>query len=140
MIKNRGIYKIDQEPTQNELNSIYINISGIFELISKSKLNEAKEFQYWINNDILPTLNKQGYYIVNDKKELTSFKQEPNKYVEFSSNNLILQFKEAHVIYLGYIGTVTEEGSDSDFGIGQVAYKYGISRRMYERDCEHINL
>ncbi|RPJ24734.1 MAG: phage repressor protein, partial [Nitrosopumilales archaeon] len=39
---------------------VYINESGIYALILKSKLKEAKHFQKWITKELLPSLRKNS--------------------------------------------------------------------------------
>lgn len=46
----------------NECKTIYINETGIYSLIFKSKMEEAKKFRKWIFEDILPSIRKEGEY------------------------------------------------------------------------------
>lgn len=41
---------------------LVISESGIYKLILKSRKPEAKEFQYWVTHDVLPSIRKKGYY------------------------------------------------------------------------------
>jgi prophage antirepressor-like protein/predicted GIY-YIG superfamily endonuclease len=43
-------------------NTIYINETGLFKLIIKSKKPEAEKFIDWICEDVLPSIRKYGYY------------------------------------------------------------------------------
>ena len=47
--------------------TIYINESGLYELMLKSKKKEAKKFTDWITEIVLPSIRKQGYYKMRDK-------------------------------------------------------------------------
>lgn len=63
-------YNIKQHPQ-----TIYINESGLYKLILRSKLPKAKIFTEWVTNDVLPSIRKYGYYKMkkdyeNEKTEL----------------------------------------------------------------------
>jgi prophage antirepressor-like protein len=42
--------------------SVFINQAGLFELMNKSTMPKAKEFQNWVNGDVLPKLTKNEVY------------------------------------------------------------------------------
>ena len=42
--------------------SKFINEAGLYQLIMKSKMPKAKEFQTWVTSDVLPSLRKTGHY------------------------------------------------------------------------------
>ena len=42
---------------------ILINLNGFFELVMKSITPEARVFQHWVNNEVLPALSKGGKYV-----------------------------------------------------------------------------
>ena len=48
--------------TYNEKNTIFINESGLYQLILSSKKEEAKKFKKWITADVLPSIRKHGEY------------------------------------------------------------------------------
>lgn len=61
--------------TPNELNSIYINESGLYSLILRSKLSTAKQFKRWVTSEVLPSIRKHGVYQLQQQfedKELTA--------------------------------------------------------------------
>ena len=41
---------------------IYINESGLYSLILRSKLKSAKEFKRWVTSEVLPSIRKTGRY------------------------------------------------------------------------------
>ena len=45
----------------------YINESGLYSLILRSKMDEAKKFKRWITKDVLPSIRKTGRYEYNHK-------------------------------------------------------------------------
>jgi len=61
----------------NEKKSLYINESGLYSLILKSKLESAKVFKRWVTKDVLPSIRKTGAYTINHMvKENLIFKIE----------------------------------------------------------------
>ena len=46
----------------------YINESGLYSLIIRSKLETAKKFKRWITKEVLPSIRETGFYLV--KKEI----------------------------------------------------------------------
>ena len=51
---------------RNEGNTIYINESGLYSLILRSKLESARVFKRWITKDVLPSIRKTRRYIYDD--------------------------------------------------------------------------
>ena len=48
--------------TNNQKNTIYINESGLYSLILRSKLESAHAFKRWVTKDVLPSIRKTGRY------------------------------------------------------------------------------
>ena len=44
--------------------TIFINESGLYALILSSKLDSAKRFKHWVTSEVLPSIRKQGGYMV----------------------------------------------------------------------------
>jgi prophage antirepressor-like protein len=105
----------------NEKSAIYINQAGVFSLLLKSSKKEAKEFQDWVSDDVLVSINKTGKYDPIGDKIKTSF----------FSDNFMWQFEGKRVVYLGYVG-IDEE-------TGKIIYKYGITRDAVRRDFEELS-
>ena len=42
----------------------YINESGLYSLILSSKLDSAKRFKHWVTSEVLPSIRKNGGYMV----------------------------------------------------------------------------
>ena len=42
--------------------TIYINESGLYSLVLRSKLESAKEFKRWVTSQVLPSIRKTGRY------------------------------------------------------------------------------
>lgn len=45
----------------------FVNESGLYALIFGSKLESAQRFKHWVTSEILPSLRKNGGYIVNQE-------------------------------------------------------------------------
>ncbi|PKN41549.1 MAG: hypothetical protein CVU60_11080 [Deltaproteobacteria bacterium HGW-Deltaproteobacteria-18] len=48
-----------------------INESGLYSLILRSRKAEAKRFKKWVTNDVLPSIRKNGGYIIGQEKIVT---------------------------------------------------------------------
>lgn len=65
---------VDVEDKQNCQNSSFesprgltvINESGLYSLILRSKLPEAKQFKQWITHEVIPLIRKHGAYMTDD--------------------------------------------------------------------------
>ena len=44
--------------------AIFINESGLYALILSSKLDNAKRFKHWVTSEVLPSIRKQGGYMI----------------------------------------------------------------------------
>ena len=44
--------------------AVFINESGLYALILSSKLDSAKRFKHWVTGEVLPSIRKQGGYMV----------------------------------------------------------------------------
>ena len=85
-LKNLKLYfKIKDQP-----NTIYINESGLYTFLFKSRMKKALDFQLWIVNDVLPNIRKYGKYEVN-KKIKDKLKNLNNKIKELKKANIILK-------------------------------------------------
>ncbi|NKD29149.1 hypothetical protein HED39_07460 [Enterococcus casseliflavus] len=61
-------------PSGGTQDSVVINESGLYSLILKSKLPNARKFKRWVTNEVLPSIRKHGAYMTDDAlaKALTS--------------------------------------------------------------------
>lgn len=50
-----------------------INESGLYSLILRSKLPEAKQFKRWVTHEVLPSLRKTGTYAIDTKPIVTLY-------------------------------------------------------------------
>jgi prophage antirepressor-like protein len=99
----------------NEKNTIFINISGLFELLLKSKKEEAKQFYKWVTNEVLPSLYKYGSYSIQDNK---------TQYKSLYTDKMITDYEKKNVVYIAYVGNYNNEE----------IFKYGISGDIFNRE------
>ncbi len=66
---------VDRESTPvNSLeqpHTVYINESGFYSLVLRSKLPTAKQFKKWVTSEVLPSIRRNGYYVdpsISDEK------------------------------------------------------------------------
>lgn len=63
-MKNDGVTIWDS--IGRKQNPVVINESGLYSLILKSKLPEAKQFRRWVTKEVLPSIRKDGGYIATN--------------------------------------------------------------------------
>ena len=49
--------------------AIFINESGLYSLILSSKLESARRFKHWVTSEVLPSIRKQGGYLIARPEE-----------------------------------------------------------------------
>ena len=83
MLKNiNHSLNIKQQPM-----TMYINESGMYKLILRSRLDKAQKFSDWVTEDVLPSIRKYGYYKMkktyekdkNDLLEKINYLEKQNK-------------------------------------------------------------
>lgn len=64
----KNISRIKNEKKKNEQpDTVYINESGLYTLLLRSRMKRAKTFQLWLISDALPKLRQFGKYEVDNK-------------------------------------------------------------------------
>ena len=81
----KTLKKIKEHP-----NTIYINESGLYNFLIRSRMKKAIDFQLWLSNDVLPKLRKQGKYEL-DKKVKYKLKNLNKKIKLLEDNNKLLK-------------------------------------------------
>lgn len=61
--ENKGVAEISTPGGKQKVT--IINEAGVYQLIFRSKLDSAKQFQKWVFEEVLPSIRKNGFY-VND--------------------------------------------------------------------------
>ena len=94
---------VNESFTVNGTKGVLINESGLYSLILSSKLESAKRFKRWVTTEVLPSIRKNGGYIVNQEnlsnEELlakailvaNNVIEEKNKLIEQQNQQLIEQ-------------------------------------------------
>ena len=58
--------KSDGTPAMQMIDKVFIPESDLYRLIVRSKLPEAKRFESWVCDEVLPTIRKYGAYITDE--------------------------------------------------------------------------
>ncbi|ANB50163.1 putative Bro-N domain-containing protein [Powai lake megavirus] len=118
--------KIDPQTT-------FIDDSGLFQLVSRSKKLEAIKLWRKITKEILPELFSTGHYTLPAK---TTDMERLAK--SFYDDNMLSSYDKQPVVYLSYVGEhkVTINGVEKT----EHVIKFGETRKMSQRDLnEHRN-
>jgi len=98
--------------------TVFINQEGMYDLVMSSRKREAKIFRRWISHEVLPSVNRFGFYSIE------------KKYGCFYDDHNLFEYDGCNVCYIAYIG-------EHD---GIPLFKYGITFDYYRREYkEHRN-
>ncbi len=120
--------------TSNQLNSTYINESGLYSLIMNSRLEKARKFKRWVTKELLPKIRKIGQAklmkeLEESKKIIEEFRD--MNYRLHKQNKELLSFKthreKKETIYI--VSTL-------DYAKNGI-YKIGHTKSIKSRNSSH---
>ena len=121
-----------------------INESGLYSLILKSKLPNAKKFKRWVTSEVLPSIRKHGAYATDDTIEkiindpdmgirlLQTLKEEREEKMLLEQQ--IAEY-EPKITYLDTILSSTDTVT-----ITQIAADYGMSGQKLNKILNELNV
>lgn len=129
-----------------------INKSDIYRLIVKSKLESADEFESWIFEDILPTVEKTGAYIedvqrtvdyyfssLSDETKLLVFNELQSKYEESQRENETL--KEFYNDLMNTKGLMDMNTVAKELKIGEYTlFAYLRGKKVLFYNSDNVNI
>lgn len=98
---------------------VIINESGLYSLILSSKLPKAKEFKRWITNEVIPSIRKNGGYIVG--QETLSEEDLVEKALLVVNNKIKEREKQIEQMKPNYLIGKAISGSDKSITVGNFA-------------------
>ena len=60
-----------------ENETIVINESGLYSLIFSSRMPNAKKFKRWVTSEVIPSIRKNGYYDIRERKKHSYMIEDP---------------------------------------------------------------
>lgn len=124
-------------PSGGTQDSVIINESGLYSLILKSKLPNAKKFKRWVTSEVLPTIRKTGSY----SNVPSSFAEALRLAADLEEEKLMLEQKVAeYEPRITYLDTILS--SHDTVTISQIAADYGMSairlnKLLHELGVQH---
>ena len=107
--------------TWNDKNSIYINESGLYSLILRSDMDEAKKFKRWVTKEVLPSIRKNGRYELNHKPfKMLAF----NIQTEFDLHKKVVNFIRNNYPKALFTATLGENQINSNMRLRSYALGY----------------
>ena len=108
---------VNNDGVENQINqhkAIFINLAGMFTMVMKSTKSEAEQFQSWVCNEVLPSINRFGSYSIE------------KKYGCFYEDHDLYEYDGCNVCYMAFIGVHD----------GLPLFKYGITFDYYRREYQ----
>jgi len=129
--------KINYEHHTKQPQTLYLNETGLYNLILRSKLKTAIKFKEWLTRDVLPAIRKYGIY--KHKKETENLLNTINQKIKFLENeNRKLRSllktekypKGGHIYVIEYDKNIYRIGMTSDLNKRKKSYN---THNLYNR-------
>ena len=91
--KIKGVVKMT--PLNSQPHSVFINESGLYCLILRSKLGSSKLFKKWITKEVIPSLRKSGSYTVKKKIDCEKLREIQYKEIQILDSIKDSKLKQA---------------------------------------------
>ena len=124
-IQFKNIKRMNQNKNNSEQpDTVYINESGLYTLLIKSRMKKAVEFQLWLINIALPKLREFGKYEVDKKSKIKLDKLNKKIKLLKMSNNKLRKNMVKNKYSSGYHFYIIKEDS---------MYKIGHTKNLKKR-------
>lgn len=137
--EDRGVAKMDTPSGQQEMT--IINESGVYSLVLGSKLPGAKKFKRWVTSEVLPSIRKNGMYLLpkDYPSALRALADSEEQRMALEASNATLAAeneRQAQVIaefepIRQYVDIILE--SPDALATSQIAADYGMSAQQLNK-------
>lgn len=137
--EDRGVAKMDTPSGQQEMT--IINESGVYSLVLGSKLPSAKKFKRWVTSEVLPSIRKNGMYLLpkDYPSALRALADSEEQRMALEASNATLAAeneRQAQVIaefepIRQYVDIILE--SPDALATSQIAADYGMSAQQLNK-------
>jgi prophage antirepressor-like protein len=131
------IMNINTKKIKIHPHSVFLTESGMYKLILKSNLPNAKVFNKWITDEVLPSIRKFGYYKIQKKTEqkVTKLLNKIN-YLEKENENMKNELKKDNYPDGALVYAI--DYSDEENEIYRIGMTNDMKKRKQIYDTHHL--